>query len=193
MFEPQLADILERELAQMRARRGYEGLDTLETGVIRPAGPARHSDGHSTLTFTTHADTHAGTHTGVDLDTAHAQNVLGGEVMAGVIDLIQADSVKTLEFLAHEGRAFDLILLDAGDDPHQTFREYLVALELVRHPGLIVINDVNTPSAGPTAKGDVLLPYLEDQGHQVRMDRRWGAQGWIDVVLVDFVPDPVEA
>lgn len=193
MNEPVMADILHRELERMRSVCGYGGLDTLQSGMARNrASEFRTGDSWSTVIFADHASTYAGTHTGVDLNVSHAQAVLGQEVLAGGVDLIQADTVKGLEFLAHGSRGYDVILLDSFDDPYRILREYLLALCLVRRPGLIMIDDVACHPDSYGAKGDAVVPYLKENGTDFRVSRRWSGRTWIDVVLIDFPADTAQ-
>lgn len=190
MNEPVMSDILQRELERMRSVCGYGSLDTLQSGMARNrASEFRTGDSWSTVTFTDHATAYAGTHTGIDLDVSHALSVLGPEVMGGVVELIQADTVKGLEFLAHQGRGYDVILLDSFDDPYRILREYLLALGLIRHPGLIAVDDVACHPDSYGAKGDAVVPYLKENGTDFRVSRRWNGRTWIDVVLIDFPAD----
>jgi hypothetical protein len=184
-----MTDILVEELDLMRGACAREQLDLLETGSIRNSAPGhRLADGWSTLTFAEHVRDHGGSITSVDLNTSEAKVVLESEGLADKVELIDGDSVKTLLELRENGRSFDLVLLDSGNDPDLIFREYQVAVKMVRHPSLIVVDDVKCHPDSHGTKGELVVPHLEAQGIPFRVKRRWGGEGWIDVVLVDLPP-----
>lgn len=189
MQYPTMTDILVQELARMRGACRRDGLDLLETGCIRNSAPGhRLADGWSTLTFAEHVRDYGGSATSLDLDTSEAKSVLNAEGLVDEVELIDGDSVETLRGLREEGRAFDFVLLDSGNDPDLIFAEYQVAVEMMRRPGLIGVDDVKYFADSHGTKGETVVPYLEAQGVPFRVHRRWGGLGWIDVVLVESSP-----
>ncbi|UQA93699.1 class I SAM-dependent methyltransferase [Streptomyces halobius] len=189
MLHPTMTDILVQELARMRSVCQRNGLDLLETGCIRNTAPGhRLADGWSTLTFAQHVRDYGGSVASVDLNTSQAKLVLNSAGLIDKVELINDDSVKTLQGLRGEGRAFDFVLLDSGNDPALIFREYQVATEMVRRPSLIAIDDVKYYPDAHGTKGELVVPHLEAQGIPFRVNRRWGGLGWIDVVLIELSP-----
>ncbi|MFE3866042.1 O-methyltransferase [Streptomyces goshikiensis] len=183
---PTMSEILDRELHHLQSTCARGNLDLLETGCIRDVTPGhRLADGWSTLAFAQHVRQYGGSVTSIDLDVTAAHAVLSAEGLRDEVRLITGDSVETLKALHGRGLSFDLILLDSGTDPYLIFREYQVAVDLVRQPGLIVIDDVKYHEDSYGSTGDMVLPYLETNEIPFRVDRRWGGRGWIDVLLID--------
>lgn len=184
---PTMTDILCQELSHMRSVCDRDGLDVLETGCIRNSAPGHHlADGWSTLAFAQHVRDYQGRLTSVDLDTSEARQVLATSGLSHKANLISGDSVTHLQKLYEQGRSFDFILLDSGNDPDLIFSEYQIAVNLVRHPGLIAIDDVQYYPDSHGTKGALVVPYLERRKIPFRVKRRWGGVGWIDVVIIDI-------
>ena len=70
-----------------------------------------------------------------------------------------------------DGEKFDVIYLDADNDGASTFREYLLALDLVERPGLIMGDDMNT-NHPEVRKGRVLIPFLKEDGASFKLRQR---------------------
>jgi hypothetical protein len=184
-----MTDILVQELARMRGACRRDELDLLETGCIRNSAPGhRLADGWSTLTFAEHVRDYGGSATSLDLDTSEAKSVLDAEGLAEEVELIDGDSVETLQRLREKGRAFDFALLDSGNDPDLIFNEYQIAIEMMRRPGLIGVDDVKYYADSHGTKGEAVVPYLQAHSVLFRVHRRWGGYGWIDVVLIELSP-----
>ena len=79
--------LISDSLAELRRRTGWDSLDILETGTIRNTGEEyRTGDGWSTLAFAEDVLSNGGSLTSIDLDTTHAEKVLGDrELLAALM------------------------------------------------------------------------------------------------------------
>lgn len=168
-----IGDIICAELPAFMERSGKETLRVLEVGVLRNLD-AEHlnGDGHSTLSFARLLRQHPGSeYVGIDLDPREAQAAIDSEGLGGFCSFLTGDSVETMSSLAIAGEKFDVIYLDADNSGSATMREYLLALDLVTHPGLIMGDDMNTDHA-EVRKGRVLIPYLTEEGARFKLLKR---------------------
>lgn len=168
-----IGDIIHEELPAFMKRTGKETLRVLEVGVLRNLDQDHlEGDGHSTLAFTRLLRDHPGsTYVGIDLKPQEAQKAVDSEGLGGFCKFHAGDSVATMEKLKNKGEKFDVIYLDADNDGAATFREYLLALDLIKHPGLIMGDDMNTDHR-EVRKGRVLIPFLREDGAKFKIRQR---------------------
>lgn len=154
-------------------RTGKETLRVLEVGVLRNMDSDHEGgDGHSTLAFAHLLKRHPGSeYIGIDLSPHAARKAVDDQGVGGFCQFFAGDSVQVMTELNMDGEKFDVIYLDADNDGAATMREYLLALELVNRPGLIMGDDMNT-SHSQVRKGRVLIPFLIEDGAEYRIRRR---------------------
>lgn len=154
-------------------RTGKEKLRVLEVGVLRNMdNDHRDGDGHSTLAFVRFLSQRPGSaYVGIDLSPREARRAVDSEGFGGFCDFYEGDSVATMSELVMDGEEFDVIYLDADNDGAATMREYLLALDLISRPGLIMGDDMNT-NHSQVRKGRVLIPFLIEDRADYRIRRR---------------------
>lgn len=154
-------------------RTGKKTLRVLEVGVLRNLDQDHErGDGHSTLAFARLLKEHPGSaYVGIDLEPREARKAVDMEGTGDICQFYAGDSVATMEELKLDGEKFDVVYLDADNDGAATMREYLLALDLVEHPGLIMGDDMNL-SHSQVRKGRVLIPFLVESGASYRILRR---------------------
>lgn len=168
-----IGEIIYEELPAFMERSGKKTLRVLEVGVLRNLD-AEHEggDGHSTLAFARLLKKHPGsTYVGIDLDPYEARHAVDSQGLGEICDFYEGDSVATMTELKMDGEKFDVIYLDADNDGAATMREYLLALDLVNRPGLIMGDDMNT-NHSQVRKGRVLIPFLTEDGADFKIRRR---------------------
>jgi predicted O-methyltransferase YrrM len=183
-----IGDIIYEELPAFMRRTGKEKLRVLEVGVLRNID-AEHleGDGHSTMAFTRLLHQHPGSeYVGIDLDPSHAQAAVDSEGLGGFCTFHAGDSVETMWSLALAGEKFDVIYLDADNSGSATMREYLLAVDLVAHPGLIMGDDMNTDHP-EVRKGRVLIPYLREEGATFKLRQRHTPWDTRDILVQEIV------
>lgn len=169
-----LHDLLSEELAGLRRRKNSDALDILETGSIRgDSGEYLSNDGWSTLLFAKHIRKYGGSFVSVDLNVEVAQRVLDRHGLADCATFTRGHSIDVLARLLYGTMRFDLIYLDSDNDADLILHEYFVARMLLRSPGLILVDDVDLESTG-VVKGHALVPYLEREGVNYRLETREG-------------------
>lgn len=168
-----IGEIINEELPAFMQRTGKKTLRVLEVGVLRNLDTEHErGDGHSTLAFARLLKQHPGsTYVGIDLDPHEARRAVDFEGLGDICDFYAGDSVGTMTELKFDGERFDVIYLDADNDGAATFREYLLALDLVERPGLIMGDDMNTDHR-EVRKGRVLIPFLREDGADFRLRQR---------------------
>ena len=168
-----IGDIICEELPAFMASSGKGSLRVLEVGVLRNLDTEHlNGDGHSTLAFARLLNEHPGSqYVGIDLDPSQARAAVDSEGLGGFCEFRAGDSVETMSNLAIAGEKFDVVYLDADNSGSATMREYLLALDLVAHPGLIMGDDMNTDHA-EVRKGRVLIPYLQEEGADFKLLKR---------------------
>lgn len=177
-----LSKLLVAELDAFRERTGRDKLTILETGSIRGTQEQYHqNDGWSTLTFAQYVRDNGGALTSVDLDTAAADEVLTRHELRDVVHLVEGDSVATIEAMARDV-ALDVVFLDSDNDADLIMREFLAVRELTTSPALFLVDDVEPGSTG-VVKGHQILPWLQNNDVQHRLERRTG-DGYSTGVLV---------
>lgn len=190
---PHLSEILKAELERLRERVGgvADGrpalaLNILETGTIRNTGEAYQvNDGWSTLTFAQDVKAHGGSYTGIDLDVSAAVEVLKARKLIKYATFMEGHSIEVLSLLLADSgdlERYDVIFLDSDNDASLILHEYLIARQMVRSPGLIMVDDVD-PRSTDVVKGHGLLPRLEAHGTPYRLEIRHG-DGYETGVLV---------
>jgi hypothetical protein len=138
-----------------------EGFQVLETGTIRQDTPQhRAGDGWSTLAFAQDAARTGGHVTSIDLDVRTAASVLTREGVAEHVTLREGYSVDWLATMLAAGQRFDVILLDSENDAQLILHEFMIAKQLLRRPGMILVDDV-VPGSDTVVKGKLLLPWIE--------------------------------
>lgn len=168
-----IGDIIYEELPAFMERTGKKKLRVLEVGVLRNLDQEHlKGDGHSTLAFARLLKQHPGSsYVGIDLDPWEARRAVDAEGLGGICEFYEGDSVGTMTELKIDGEKFDVIYLDADNDGASTFREYLLALDLVERPGLIMGDDMNTDHP-EVRKGRVLIPFLKEDGASFKLRQR---------------------
>jgi predicted O-methyltransferase YrrM len=168
-----IGEIIYEELPAFMKRTGKETLRVLEVGVLRNLDEDhRDGDGHSTLSFARLLKDYPGSsYVGIDLEPQEARRAVDSEGLGGFCEFYAGDSVATMEELKIDGEKFDVIYLDADNDGAATMREYLLALDLIAHPGLIMGDDMNTDHR-EVRKGRVLIPFLRESGAVFELRQR---------------------
>lgn len=168
-----IGEIIYEELPAFMQRTGKETLRVLEVGVLRNLDQDHErGDGHSTLAFARLLKEYPGSaYVGIDLEPREARKAVDAEGLGGICQFYAGDSVEVMEELKLDGEEFDVIYLDADNDGAATMREYLLALDLVSHPGLIMGDDMNT-NHSQVRKGRVLIPFLTEAGSSYRILKR---------------------
>lgn len=185
-----LSEILITELAELRKRAGKEKVDIVETGSIRgDSDNYRENDGWSTVTFATEIKEHGGSMTSIDLNTAVADKVLRSKKLRSQVTLIEGHSIDVLSRMDADSAAkaktrFDVAFLDSDNDGELIFREFMLVTQMMRSPGLIVIDDVDTKSEG-VVKGHLVMPWVEQQGISHRLITRTGDGYSTGVLFID--------
>lgn len=194
-----LHEILTLELA----RFGDGPIRIVETGTIR--GDSEHSrtgDGWSTEFFAKRIrdlyqrDPHAVASfcASIDLDCRVAQTVLERLHLDPFVTLITAYSITGLMTWAHYvPGVIDVVLLDSDNDATLIFSELLVAMQIVRPGGLILIDDVRMKHHPEGAKkGDKAFPWIAQEcaagRGAYRLHERTGWNGYKCGVLAYDVP-----
>jgi predicted O-methyltransferase YrrM len=187
-----LSEILNAELDAFRERTGKTRLDILETGTIRGTTENyRVGDGWSTITFAEHVKANGGTLTSIDLDITNAELVLKEKRLTKYVNLIKGASVQEIKKLATTSatsktraakRSVDVAFLDSGNDASLTFSEYLAVKEIMRAPGLVIVDDVDMNSH-EVVKGHEIVPFLQANEVPHRIIERVG-DGFRTGVLV---------
>lgn len=161
-----LQGIIRSELTALTERTERETLDIVETGTIRDTGDQyRSGDGWSTVAFAEHVRDHGGTFKSIDLDVSVAREVLAGhpDHLDQHVALMQGHSIQTLGRFAFLGYHFDVALLDSDNDAQLILHEYLIVSTMLRHPGLLLVDDVDLDSE-TVLKGHRLAPWLDREG-----------------------------
>lgn len=168
-----IGDIIYKELPSFMERSGKKNLRVLEVGVLRNLDTEHlEGDGHSTLAFARLLNQYPGSeYVGIDLDPQEAQDAIDSEGLGGLCTFHAGDSVEMMSSLAITGEKFDVVYLDADNSGSATMREYLLAEDLVTHPGLIMGDDMNTDHP-EIRKGRVLIPYLREEGAKFKLLQR---------------------
>jgi predicted O-methyltransferase YrrM len=172
-----MSDILREQIARFRAAVGMKGgdaLDILETGTIRQDTEAhRLGDGWSTLTFAEVAAEVGGYVTSIDLDVSVARKVITRYGHDLHVVLREGHSIEWMASMIEAGQKFDVILLDSDNDAQLILHEYLLARKLLRHPGLLLVDDV-APGSATVVKGQQLVPWLDGRGVKYMITPRTG-------------------
>ena len=183
-----LHEILDAELSPF----GNRPLLIIETGTIRNATEdGRIGDGWSTVWFAERAcraGQSVGSIVSIDLDTSVARHVLTQRRLLEQVTLVELHSIAALARIATQRGALstDVFLLDSDNDPQLILHEFLIARELVKPGGLILIDDVAFPDRPPTGarKGELVLPYIKDTLKlKHRLNERTGWNGYTTAVL----------
>jgi len=156
-------EIIADRLSRLRSVLGSDtiGLEILETGTIRQDTPEhRAGDGWSTLAFAQDAQNYGGQVTSIDLWTGTAAEVLQREGVADQVVLRQGYSVHWMAVMLAAGQKFDVILLDSENDDQLILHEFMIAMQLLRRPGLILVDDV-VPGSDSVIKGRLLVPWIQ--------------------------------
>lgn len=180
-------EIVEAEIAAYRQQFDHQGeLYILETGTIRQDTEAhRQGDGWSTLAFAREVQARGGHVTSIDLHVETAQGVLEREGVADLVKLQRGYSIDMMAAMAAWGELFDVILLDSENDAQLILHEYMLARQLLRRPGLILVDDV-VPGSSTVVKGQQLLPWLDAAALAYRITPRTGGgvhSGVLSMVL----------
>lgn len=168
-----IGEIIYEELPTFMKRTGKETLRVLEVGVLRNLDQDHlKGDGHSTLAFARLLKRYPGSeYVGIDLKPKEARKAVDSEGLGDFCDFYEGDSVATMAELKMDGEKFDVIYLDADNSGSATMREYLLALDLVTSPGLIMGDDMNL-NHSQVHKGRVLIPFLIEDGAEYKIRQR---------------------
>jgi predicted O-methyltransferase YrrM len=168
-----IGEIIHEELSAFMERSGKKTLRVLEVGVLRNLDEDHAAgDGHSTLAFARLLRSHPGSaYVGIDLEPREARKAVDAEGLGDICDFYEGDSVQVMTEFVMDGERFDVIYLDADNDGAATMREYLLALDLISYPGLIMGDDMNTDHS-QVRKGRVLIPFLIEDGANYRILKR---------------------
>lgn len=171
-----LSEILTNELTAFAKRAGKKKLDILETGTIRGTTEEYQSnDGWSTLTFAAYAKVNGGKLISIDLNVENSRAVLKEHGLSSAVRLTQGHSISVLSGLLASAYAnaekagenevrvggagfLDVAFLDSDNNGALIFHEYLIVSQLMRSPGLIIVDDVDIESA-EVVKGHEILPW----------------------------------
>lgn len=177
-----MSKLLVTELDAFRERNGRDSLNVLETGSIRGTEEQYHqNDGWSTLTIAEYVRENGGSLTSIDLDIAAANEVLTRHGVRDVVELIEGDSVDTINKLP-ASTALDVVLLDSDNNADLIMLEFIAVRPLTNSPALFLVDDVEPGSTG-VVKGHRILPWLEESKIPHRLERRTG-DGYSTGVLV---------
>jgi predicted O-methyltransferase YrrM len=183
-----MQEILSEELACF----GPHSLHILETGTLRSDNePGRIGDGWSTIWFAERARDRGGVFRSVDLDVKAARAALSRRALQDYVQLMEGHSIECLGRLLKESTYLDVILLDSENDGQLIFHEFLLARQLLREGGLLLIDDVQIPGTPLTGalKGSVVLPFLMERRIRYRLRERRGWNGYRTGVLTVDVKD----
>ena len=182
-----MSTILQTRLDEFQQMHPGRELEILETGTIRQDTEAhRQGDGWSTLTFAQWVAEHGGHVTSIDLHIATAGHVIDREGMDRHVTLIRGYSVDMMAAMLADGERFDVILLDSENDAALILHEFMIAKQLLRRPGLILVDDV-VPGSATVVKGAQLAPWLESHGIEYDITARTGG-GVHSGVLATILP-----
>lgn len=177
-------DVLRQELAAFRARTGKVALRVLEVGCARSTHPDHEvGDGWSSLTLARDAQKTDGSLAGIDLDTRAAAELIGSHGLTE--EFFEGSSLDVLPELAAQGRTFDVIFLDSGNDPDLVLSEFILSLRLIVRPGLLLADDMDQKDP-EVVKGVKLIPYLKDNGYAYRLTHRETPWTNRDILVMDF-------
>ena len=164
IIEHQLQHLRQVLGADGRGSQPVEGFHILETGTIRQDTEAhRAGDGWSTLAFAMDCAAphdNQGHLTSIDLDTSVARAVIEREGLADYVTFRQGYSIDWLACMLSAGQKFDVILLDSENDAQLILHEFMIAKQLLRRPGMILIDDV-VPGSDTVVKGTLLQPWID--------------------------------
>ena len=157
----------ESTFARLFELMNNEPLAIVETGTIRHHAWAR-SDGHSTIRFANYVRGCGGLLRSIDIDP-HAVSIsksLVGDVGRHDIEVIEANSV---EWLAKNSGYIDILYLDSANDAELILAEAKAASAELTDEALILIDDTNTEQQAGVQKGDLVIPWLLDNGWAIEL------------------------
>ena len=168
-----IGDIICEELPAFMGRTEKKTLRVLEVGVLRNLDREHmDGDGHSTLSFARLLKGYPGSElVGIDLDPSQARAAVDSEGLGGFCTFHAGDSIETMKSLLANGETFDVVYLDCDNSGSATMREYILACEMLRSPGLIMGDDMNTDHP-EVRKGRVLIPHLRKESIPFRLRQR---------------------
>ena len=167
-------DILGEQLQRFATAFELTDLEILETGTIRQDTPEHQAgDGWSTLAFARWAEQYGGHVTSIDLHVATAAKVLAREKVDDYVTLRPGYSIDWMASMLKAGQEFDVILLDSENDGQLILHEFMLAMKLLRRPGLLLVDDV-VPQSRAILKGELLVPWLDDHGMDYSLIPRTG-------------------
>ena len=171
-----LSKVLVTELDAFRKRTGRDSLKILETGTIRGTEEQyHHNDGWSTLTLAEYVRDNGGSLTSIDLDINAATTVLTRHGLLEHVNLVQGHSIDVLsrDVADHQEDSLDVVFLDSDNDASLIMNEFFLAKLLMRHPALVLVDDVEPGSPG-VVKGHQIMPWLDQNNVPYRLERRTG-------------------
>lgn len=136
-------------------------VNILEIGVARDLSyPARDSDGWSSLFFAQHVK-YFGGH--ADFVDASFESLANCKTLTEGFENVSYHVADGISFLNSASMEYDIINLDAGDDPALTKTMYDLAKKM--KPSLIILDDFHTKGA-QIPKDEVVVHHWEN-GHEM--------------------------
>lgn len=162
-------------LAELRRRTGWRDLDILETGTIRnSAEEYRDGDGWSTLAFAEDVAANGGSLTSVDLNTAHAEQVLEAHGLMDGVTLLTGYSIDLLGRALTQRHKYEVIFLDSDNDAQLILHELMLARLMAKKGALLMLDDIALDKESDAVKGVRAIPYLEAAGIEHKVLTRDG-------------------
>jgi len=143
-------------------------VNILEIGVARDLSyPARDSDGWSSLFFAQHVKEFGGH---VDFVDASFDSIINCQALTEGFKNLSYHVSDGIRFLETIYKEYDIINLDAGDDPELTKTMYDLAKKM--KPSLIILDDFHTK--GSLIPKDEVVVHHWENGHEMawtKMDK----------------------
>jgi|TARA_R110001583_G_scaffold16948_5_gene69143 hypothetical protein len=142
-------------------------LTIVETGTIRNhLGIYVKGDGHSTLQFTKYVSDFGGDFYSVDIDpiaVVVSTMVCTRDYPQAMdkVNIIESDSVSFLESF---DKPIDVLYLDSANDANLILQEAKAALCNLHSESIILIDDCFNKGDYNVEKGDLVIPFLEENG-----------------------------
>ena len=163
-------------------------INIVETGTIRGTTEAsRVGDGWSTQFFAQHVRKFGGKVFAIDLKPDTVPMVLSGDEMQ-YVQLVTDHSISALTRLVSQRHEIEVAFLDSDNDAQLIFHEFLIAEQLVKAGGLVIVDDVRLPDQllddHAALKGERVWPWLKEYEYEHRIYTRDGWAGYRTGVLV---------
>lgn len=167
--------LISDSLAELRRRTGWDSLDILETGTIRNTGEEyRTGDGWSTLAFAEDVLSNGGSLTSIDLDTTHAEKVLGDRELLAGVNLLTGYSIDVMGRMLGKKHRYEVIFLDSDNDAQLILHELMLARLMSKKGTLLMLDDIDLDGRSKAVKGLRAIPYLAAAGIDYKILERDG-------------------